>query len=168
MIKNDKQLAITKKKRDDFLDSLQSLDSGGDALLHELMSNAIKGQIETLEKEIGEYECLKEKRPSIICSKIEELPEILIKVRIVQGLSQNDLALKVGLQEQQIQRYEANNYSSATLDRILTIAQSMNIQFDGLKAFVKQKPIHLESYNEEVIIEATRKMQSKRTLFSVW
>jgi HTH-type transcriptional regulator / antitoxin HipB len=41
---------------------------------------------------------------------IEDLPTTLIKARIASGLTQKDLAERIGVQEQQIQRYEANHY----------------------------------------------------------
>ena len=49
---------------------------------------------------------------------VAELPATLIKARIARGLSQKDLADRIGLKEQQIQRYEATDYASASLTRI--------------------------------------------------
>jgi HTH-type transcriptional regulator/antitoxin HigA len=40
---------------------------------------------------------------------------------------QKDLANKIGVQEQQIQRYEASQYSSASFDRLRSIASALNI-----------------------------------------
>ena len=42
---------------------------------------------------------------------VAELPATLIKARISQGLSQRDLAERLSLKEQQIQRYEATDYA---------------------------------------------------------
>ncbi len=51
-----------------------------------------------------------------------DLPNVLIKARIAQGLSQKDLAQRIGVKEQQIQRYEATDYSSASLARVREVA----------------------------------------------
>lgn len=55
-------------------------------------------------------------------SVVTKLPVVLIKARIARGLSQRDLAERIGLKEQQIQRYEATDYSSANLARIMEVA----------------------------------------------
>ena len=56
---------------------------------------------------------------------VDELPTVLIKARISQGLSQKDLAERIGLKEQQIQRYEATDYASASLSRIKEVANAL-------------------------------------------
>lgn len=169
MIKNDKQYSITKNKRDEFSKSLSILqnEESKDNLLNQIMKDSITSQIETFDREIKEYENLKNTKPTIIFSSIEKLPEILIKARIIKGLSQNDLAKKINLKEQQIQRYEASNYESANFDRMLTIAQSMGIQFESTKIKLDQNILHVDGYDPNFIKQATRKLQSKRTLFSV-
>ena len=58
-------------------------------------------------------------------SVVAELPSVLIKARIAQGLSQKDLAERLGLQEQQIQRYEATDYASASLTRIKEVVSAL-------------------------------------------
>ena len=93
MIKNDKQYAITKKTKEDFQKSLESMKSSEiDDRLNKIMMSSVVSQIESFDKELKEFEILKRNKPMIISSSIEKLPETLIKVRIVKGLSQNDLA----------------------------------------------------------------------------
>ena len=58
---------------------------------------------------------------------VAELPTVLIKARIAQGLSQKDLAERLGLQEQQIQRYEATDYASASLTRIREVVSALGV-----------------------------------------
>ena len=50
-----------------------------------------------------------------------------IKARIAQGLSQKDLAERLKLKEQQIQRYEATDYASASLNRIKEVVTALGI-----------------------------------------
>jgi transcriptional regulator with XRE-family HTH domain len=52
----------------------------------------------------------------------------LIRARISAGLSQRELAARLGLKEQQIQRYEATNYETASLRRVLEIAAALNAE----------------------------------------
>jgi HTH-type transcriptional regulator/antitoxin HigA len=62
-------------------------------------------------------------RRVLALDSIEELPKTLIQARFAFGLSQEDLAAKLGLKPQQIQRYEATNYRSASLERINEIVR---------------------------------------------
>ena len=61
-------------------------------------------------------------------NSIESLPLLLIKARIAANLTQKDLAKQLGLKEQQIQRYEATDYASASLSRIIQVSQKLNIK----------------------------------------
>jgi HTH-type transcriptional regulator / antitoxin HipB len=62
-----------------------------------------------------------------VLGSLNDLPTTLIKARIAAGMTQKDLANKIGVQEQQIQRYEASLYSSASFDRLRSIASALNI-----------------------------------------
>ena len=53
----------------------------------------------------------------------------LIQARIAAGLSQEELAAKLGLKPQQIQRYEAGNYQGATsLGRVNPILRALGVK----------------------------------------
>jgi Helix-turn-helix len=49
-----------------------------------------------------------------VLGSLNDLPTTLIKARISAGMTQKELAEKIGIREQQIQRYEANHYNSAS------------------------------------------------------
>jgi HTH-type transcriptional regulator / antitoxin HipB len=59
---------------------------------------------------------------------LSDLPTTLIKARIAAGMTQKELAEIIGVQEQQIQRYEANHYSSTSFDRLQLIASALQIE----------------------------------------
>ena len=68
------------------------------------------------ELEIQEYESTKQGDVDITSlTSVQMVPTTLIKARIAKGLSQRQLAQLVGLKEQQIQRYESNDYSNVDL-----------------------------------------------------
>ena len=78
--------------------------------------------------EIKEYEALKAGDIPLdpnISASVANLPKSLIRTRIAKGLTQKDLAERMGLKEQQIQRYEASGYESASLARITEIAWAL-------------------------------------------
>lgn len=166
MIKNDKQLQITKNKLCDFENSFLELSKSDNSILNDIMLDALSSQIETFKKEIDEYEKLKNEKPNILTSSFDNIPETLVKARIVLGMSQKELADKSGLQEQQIQRYESTNYSGANFDRIKLIANSLQIQFDDARAIIKIKQLKVEGYEDSFITDATRKLHARKRLLT--
>jgi ribosome-binding protein aMBF1 (putative translation factor) len=123
MIKNERQYRITKAHAEKFAQALQELTTtpkrGFHPVLHKAQIDALKSQLGDLQRELAEYETLRSgKRKVVALGSLEELPKTLIQARIAAGLSQEDLAAKLGLKPQQIQRYEATEYQSASLERV--------------------------------------------------
>lgn len=135
MITNERQLQISKAQAARFRESLEALE--GRALdqtdLHPLMKkaqiDAIRGQLESLLAEIREYERLKKGEiSSIELDSLTDLPDGLIRARIAAGLTQKELAGRLGMREQQIQRYEASRYEGASFARIVDVADAIGVK----------------------------------------
>jgi HTH-type transcriptional regulator / antitoxin HigA len=64
----------------------------------------------------------------------------LIAARIVRGLSQKDLARKLGLREQSIQRWEAEKYRSISLSNFQKVARTLGVgwRMDEVSALSEQ------------------------------
>jgi transcriptional regulator with XRE-family HTH domain len=81
---------------------------------------------------LTEYEALTthgNDKPLVLeLGSLEAFPLALIKARIAAKLSQKDLAERLGLKEQQIQRYEATEYASANLARVLEVSQVLGMK----------------------------------------
>ena len=131
VIKNERQYRITKAQAARFAKALKALkrrpnaDSGLHPLMAKVQEDAIASQLASLESELREYESLKAGEfqwDSL--GMVAELPATLIKARIAHGMSQKDLAERIGLKEQQIQRYEATDYASASLARIREVVSA--------------------------------------------
>jgi len=89
----------------------------------------MKSQLEDLQRELKEYETLRSgKRKVVTLGSLEELPKTLIQARIAAGLSQEDLAAKLGLKPQQIQRYEATEYQAASFERVQEIMRVLGVK----------------------------------------
>ena len=132
MIKNERQYRITRAQAHRFSQTLDSLKQrpseteGIHPLIAKAQEDAVRSQLSDLENELREYESLKAGNfPTDELSVVAELPNVLIKARIARGLSQKDLAKRLGLQEQQIQRYEATDYASASLTRIKEVVGAL-------------------------------------------
>ena len=134
MIKNERQYRITKAQADRFSLTLERLAQGaeGPAAVHPRIAkareDALRSQLADLRSEMREYESLTAGGfPVDDLQAIANLPVVLIKARIAQGLSQKDLARRLGLKEQQIQRYEATDYASASFKRIREVAGALGL-----------------------------------------
>lgn len=124
MIKNDREYRLTRAEARRFAGVLDDLRrrraaAGEDPDLLPLQVSAVQGQLDSLQLELSEYEDLREGRvaaPDL--AAYEDLPAALIRARIAAGLSQRELASRLGVPEQQVQRYEANEYASTSWGRL--------------------------------------------------
>lgn len=133
MIKNEKQYRTTKARLKDFERSLELCKENKhpDPVIQKAMVDSIKSQMDDLKKEIREYEKLKtEKVPRIKLHSLDELPELLIRSRIAHGYTQKQLAQKLKMPEQQIQRYEADNYRAVSFETLMRIARALKIDLE--------------------------------------
>ena len=107
--------------------------------------DALQSEFENLSLQIQEYKTLKSGTIEILkASTLEELPNILMRARIVKGLSQRKLAELIGLKEQQIQRYEAEEYASANLSRLAEVANALQLNISEVAEFKKlQEPLNI-------------------------
>ncbi|MCM2344874.1 MAG: helix-turn-helix domain-containing protein, partial [Alphaproteobacteria bacterium] len=88
-----------------------------------------------LEKGVSIYEKAKSgDTDDLIRSAEDDIGVFLIAARIIKGLSQKDLARRVGLKEQQIQRYEADKYRSISLSNYKRMAHALGV---NIKASLK-------------------------------
>ena len=144
MIKNEKQYKITKSKFKDLERSLKVCRESTfpDKTIHKAMADSLKSLMGDLEKEIQEYEDLKSKKvPTLKIGSLADLPDVLVRSRISQGLTQKQLAEKLGMPAQQIQRYESENYRRVSFGTILDISRTLNFDLDkGSKARIFYDP----------------------------
>lgn len=132
MITNETQYRATAAHLGQFEEALANLEATAaqapDAKLRTLEIDAVRAQADDLRTEIAEYEALR--TGSIDTFEAGSLPDLataLIKARIARGWTQRDLAERLGVAEQQIQRYESTQYTSDSLARLSDIAKALDI-----------------------------------------
>lgn len=133
MIKNERQYRITMTQAQSFERTIKEIEAQPNPAIHPKLHKAeldgLRSQLKDLKREIREYEALRSGRRRVIqIDSIEELPKTLIQARIAAGLSQEKLAAKLGLKPQQVQRYEATNYRSASLQRVNEIVRVLGVK----------------------------------------
>lgn len=140
MIQNEHQYKVTQNKLKDLEQALAELFQIKDTLHPRQFSSRKKGlqiAIDSLREEIEEYDALKQQQTPIKITSIQELPIALIRARIALGMTQKELAEKMGVKEQQVQRDEANQYSSAGFQRIAAVAEVLDIKIQETHILLK-------------------------------
>jgi HTH-type transcriptional regulator/antitoxin HigA len=90
--------------------------------------DALRMQIEDLEREISEYDDLKEGRLFSFGAKdLDSLGEIVTKARIACGLTQAELGEILGMTQQQVQRYERDGWQKISLWRLAEAADALGL-----------------------------------------
>jgi len=134
MITNDLQYRITKAQRNKFAQAVDAFNleaasrRSGSEILAKAELDALRSEVDSLSDQLREYETLKSGAVTVLeANSLEELPLVLIRARIANGLSQKELAEKLGMKEQQVQRYEAERYASASLSRLTEVAEVLGL-----------------------------------------
>ncbi len=131
MITNERQYNATKAAARLFEEALEHADKPyphHSDRLHEALHSGIASDLAHLRAELQEYEDFRAgKIHEVTVESLDELPDILIRARIASGLTQRELAEDLDLKEQQIQRYEATRYKSASLTRVISVARALEI-----------------------------------------
>lgn len=102
--------------------------------------NGLHMQISDIEKQLAEYDRLKEGlEPILAASSFDDIGELIIKARILRGWSQADLAKALDMEPQQVQRYERNDWQKISLWRLQEVVEALGLRFD-IRAYLTQGP----------------------------
>lgn len=168
MIKNEKQYQVTKSRLKEFTEALQQLreESGTDPLLHEIQIDAINSKIADFNREMEEYQSLKKGEIfAISINSLNDIHEVLIKARIAKGWTHADLADRLGLKEQQIQRYEATDYEAASISRVNEVLMALGLNISPIKVEIRPPQFNIPA---GIVIDMVyEKLQQKGTLLAV-
>lgn len=131
--------------------------------------NSFDGMIATLQEEIDEYVAIRDGNLHILEAKsLEELPTLIIKARIAQHMSQTDLAKKIGIKPQQIQRYEASDYQNISFARLIELAEAVGVCLSFENTIIIGSGPRFEipdNVSEEEIIKAELIAKERSSLF---
>ncbi|MFA9213734.1 MAG: helix-turn-helix transcriptional regulator [Candidatus Methylacidiphilales bacterium] len=132
MIKNQKQASVSEKRLQELLKAKQDLEAGNNDIndaKYRLGISALNSLITDLQNQLDEYKQLNDGNFNCLKAKsLSDLPNVLIAARLAQKMSQKDLANLVGIKEQQVQRYEASDYETASWPRIIEIEEALGIK----------------------------------------
>jgi transcriptional regulator with XRE-family HTH domain len=96
--------------------------------LHDAMIDGMSSQLADLDDELRSYDALRAGRvKGRVLRSFGELADVLIEGRIAARLTQKQLAQRIGVSEQQVQRYEQSRYSAASLERLQIVAEALKL-----------------------------------------
>ncbi len=134
MIKNEKQYRIARAQVRRFEDALSELGrqerpANITPRLWEAQRHAVESQLQELREQVEAYERLHlGKSKEVVLEAVEDLPKALIRARIAAGMTQEGLARRLGVKPQQVQRYEATDYESASFARIRDVIRALRLR----------------------------------------
>lgn len=131
MINNEKQYKISKKKFNEIVTEIEKVKKASEQnpLRNKLILASLQNVKKELENEISIYESLKNASKKILAERvIAELPSILTEYKIISGLTQKEFSEKLGLKEQQLQRYEADNFKGVSFKNLLKFLEAIGLE----------------------------------------
>jgi transcriptional regulator with XRE-family HTH domain len=133
MIANERQYKISAAEIKRFEKAIARARAEGptadvDPRIHNAMIAGMDSQLSDLREQVGEYQALREgKVKGRVLHSIRELPDALIEGRIARRFTQKQLGQRLGVPEQQIQRYEQTRYSGAGIERLGEVAEALQL-----------------------------------------
>jgi HTH-type transcriptional regulator / antitoxin HigA len=149
MITNERQFKITRNQVERLRTVLREFNEielarqGVDPVIITAQRDSLAERLAELEKQISIYEGLSSgsvKR--FFPSSVADIGQKLIEARIAQGLSQKTLGERLGMKEQQIQRYEQERYLTANLTRVAEVLEALQLRFVASLETDEQTHLH--------------------------
>jgi transcriptional regulator with XRE-family HTH domain len=141
VITNERQYRITRAqlKRFDEAGAAQGAHDpspGVDPRIHAAMGDALRSEAEELRRQLHEYEQLRAGEVTARnLGSLTDLPRALIEARIAGHVTQKQLADRLSLAEQQIQRWEATNYAGVGIERMQNVADALGARITEKVSF---------------------------------
>ena len=129
MIKSDAQKERTLAQIEGFRQALAKVTGDRLGKRSAAIRGSYKGMIHQLEDELREYDQLKAGELEI--PRIERLDQIapfIVKLRISKGVSQTELARRLGISKQVVSRYEESDYQTVAVSRLQQILDAIGIK----------------------------------------
>lgn len=112
--------------------TLKAIIDGLPELAIEGIRRSLTTEKRELTKKLDAYRQAQEGDPEPMKSQVgNDLGDLLIVARLAQNWKQKDLARKLGLQEQAIQRWESERYRNINLANYMKVARALLVEFSA-------------------------------------
>ena len=129
MIKSDAQRGRTVAQIEGFRRALAKAAKEISGKRGAAVRASYEGTIRQLEDEVREYDQLKSGELSLPrVDRLDQIAPLITKIRIAKGVSQTELARRLGVSKQVISRYEESDYQTVAIARLQEILDAIGIQ----------------------------------------
>src|SRR5580700_1602540 len=131
MIKSDAQRERTAAQIEGFQQALAKVAGEKRDKRSAAIRASYQSMIRLLEGELREYDQLK--AGEIALPHVERLDQIapfITRIRIARGVSQTELAKRLGVSKQVVSRYEESEYQTVAISRLQEILDAIGIKAD--------------------------------------
>ena len=129
MIKSDAQRERTVAQIEGFRQALAQVEKDAISKPSASIRQSYASMIRQLQDELREYEHLKSgelKLPQV--KRLDQIAPFVSKLRIAKGVSQTELARRLGVSKQLISRYEESDYQTVAIARLQEILDAIGIK----------------------------------------
>ncbi len=128
MIKTDAQRTRTIAQIEGFRRALAQAENEATSKRATAIRGSYEGMIRQLEEEVREYDQLKSGGfvlPTL--ERLDQIAPLIVKLRIVKGVSQTELAARLGVSKQVVSRQEEAEYRGVNLPRLQEIVDALGV-----------------------------------------
>jgi HTH-type transcriptional regulator/antitoxin HigA len=129
MIKSDAQRERTAAQIEGFRQALAKAEREIAGKRAAAVRGSYEGMIRQLEDDMREYDELKSGAltlPNV--DRLDQVAPFVAKIRIARGVSQTELARRLGVSKQVISRYEETEYQTVSIGRLQEILDAIGIK----------------------------------------
>lgn len=135
MIATENQYKVTSRKLNKLRQALHDLEYVSDVepMFLKAQTLSLTETMQELEEQMSEYEALRSGSVAeISLNSLADLPKALVKARVARGFSQSELAGMLGMRPQQVQRWESEEYASASFASLARIASALKLDMSHI------------------------------------
>jgi len=142
MIKNEKQYKISNKRLAEVTAKIDKITSATEVndLKKEMLLASLENIKEEVQKEVNDYSSLKSGKSTKLKERnISELPNLIIEYKIANNLTHKEFSQRLGLKEQQLQRYESEGFKSVSFQNLVKFINIMNLNLKIKETSIKRR-----------------------------
>lgn len=129
MIKSDAQRDRTQAQIEGFRKALAQAEQKMSGKRSAAVRANYESMIRQLEDEVREYDQLKSGEFTLPpVQRLDQIAPSIVRMRIARGISQTELARRLGISKQVISRYEESDYQTVAVARLQEILDALGIK----------------------------------------
>ena len=129
MIKSDAQRERTVAQIEGFRRALDTVDKEISGKRSAAVRGSYEGMVRQLEDELREYDHLKSGELALPhVERLDQIAPFIARIRIAKGVSQTELARRLGVSKQVISRYEESDYQTVAITRLQEILDAIGMK----------------------------------------